>query len=198
MTDPWNPSSAPGPGEPAMPGGGPSTKSTGPDEFPAGESPAIRPQAGLEAELAAARAEAAELREAWLRAKAETDNVRKQAAIEREKTRKYAIESFAEALLPVRDSLEATLANENVDLQTLRGGVELTMRQLAAAFDKAQVVAIDPAGERFDPTWHQAMTAVPSGQPANTVLQVFQKGYRLQDRVLRPALVAVAAAPDAA
>ena len=196
MTEPWNPSSGPGPAEVSpLERTGPAEASQ--EEFLAGESP-DRPPSGVEAELAAARAEAAGLRDAWLRAKAETENVRKQAAIEREKTRKYAIETFAEALLPVRDSLEATLSSEGVDVETLRGGVELTMRQLASAFDKAQVVAIDPAGEKFDPNWHQAMTAVPSGQPPNTVLQVFQKGYRLHDRVLRPALVSVSAAPDAA
>jgi len=152
----------------------------------------------LEAELASARAEAERMREEWLRAKAETENVRKQAALESEKARKFAIEAFAESLLPVRDSLEATLDNADAALETLRSGVELTLRQLAAAFDKAQVVQIDPKGERFDPHHHQAMTMVDSDQPANSVVHVMQKGYLLQDRVLRPALVSVAKPkPDA-
>ncbi len=160
-------------------------------------APVSAPSA-LEAELAAARSEVERLREEWLRAKAETENVRRQSAAEYEKARKFAIEAFAESLLPVRDSLEATLDNADSALETLRSGVELTLRQLVGAFDKAYVVQIDPQGERFDPHRHQAMTMVESDQPANTVVQVLQKGYLLQDRVLRPALVSVAKPkPDA-
>ena len=136
--------------------------------------------------------EAAELQDAWLRARAEIDNVRKQAAADVARAHKYAIERFAEELLPVKDALESTLAAENASLETLRAGVELTLKQLAAAFDKAQVVEIDAAGGKFDPHRHQAMAMVDSAEPANTVVQVFQKGYLLNDRVLRPAMVAVA------
>jgi molecular chaperone GrpE len=155
-------------------------------------------QGDVEAQLAAARAEIAELKDAWLRARAETDNVRRQAANEREKTRKYAVETFAASLLPVRDSLEAALSNPDADPRTLRDGVELTLKLLDSAFEKAQIVNVDPHGEPFDPHRHEAMSAVPSSQPANTVVQVFQKGYLLQDRVLRPALVAVARSEGAA
>jgi molecular chaperone GrpE len=167
----------------------------------AGTSPAGAAASGggtANAETAALRAEVERLKDGWLRAKAETENFRKQAAIDREKTRKYAIETFAESLLPVKDSLEAALAGGNLEIDTLRSGVELTLRQLASAFEKAQIVEVQPVGERFDPHRHQAMSMVESDQAPNTVVQVFQKGYVLQDRVLRPAMVTVAKARDAA
>ena len=136
--------------------------------------------------------EAAELRDAWLRSRAEIDNVRKQAVADVARAHKYGIERFAGELLAVKDSLESSLAAENAPLEALRDGVELTLKQLAAAFDKAQVTEIDAAGRKFDPHRHQAMAMVDSVEPANTVVQVFQKGYLLADRVLRPAMVAVA------
>ena len=111
---------------------------------------------------------------------------------------KFAVEGFATELLPVHDALEAALASPESTVETLRDGVELTRKQLQAAFEKFGLAPIDPAGQRFDPHLHQAMTAVESGEvPAQTVLQVFQKGFRLHDRVVRPALVAVARAPAA-
>ncbi|HEX4882977.1 MAG TPA: nucleotide exchange factor GrpE, partial [Casimicrobiaceae bacterium] len=146
--------------------------------------------------LAKAEAEAAELRDAWLRARADVENVRRQSAAEVAKASKYAIERFAEDLLPVKDSLEQALAVDATPEQ-LRAGVELTLKQLGAVFARAQVAEIDPKGEKFDPHRHQAMQLVPSDQPASTVVQVLQKGYLLNDRVLRPAMVAVAKAPDA-
>jgi molecular chaperone GrpE len=146
--------------------------------------------------LAKAEAQAAELRDAWLRARADVENVRKQSAAEVAKASKYAIERFAEDLLPVKDSLEQALSVDATPEQ-LRAGVELTLKQLGAVFARAQVAEIDPKGEKFDPHRHQAMQLVPSDQPASTVVQVFQKGYLLNDRVLRPAMVAVAKAPDA-
>jgi molecular chaperone GrpE len=136
--------------------------------------------------------EAAELRDAWLRARADLDNVRKQAAADIARAHKYAIERVALELLPVKDALESTLAAENASADTLRAGVELTLKQIAAAFEKAQIVEIDAADRKFDPHRHQAMAMVDSAEPANTVVQVLQKGYLLNDRVLRPAMVAVA------
>jgi molecular chaperone GrpE len=164
----------------------------GPGGEPAGEAGV--PDAAER--VAKAEAEAAELRDAWLRARAETDNVRKQAAAEVAKAGKYAIERFAEDLLPVKDSLEQALAVDATPDQ-LRAGVELTLKQLGTVFARAQIVEVDPAGEKFDPHRHQAMQVVASDQPANTVVQVFQKGYLLNDRVLRPAMVTVAKAADA-
>jgi molecular chaperone GrpE len=150
------------------------------------------PAADLGALLKKAETEAAELRDAFLRAKAETDNVRKQAQNDVAKAHKYAIERFAQELLTVRDALELALATPHDTTEALRDGVELTLKNLNAAFDKARIIEIDPLGERYDPHRHQAMTMIESDQPPGTVVQVFQKGYLLNDRVLRPALVAVA------
>jgi len=148
------------------------------------------------AELARAQAEIAELKDAWLRARADTENARKQAAADVARAHKFAIERFAEDLLPVKDSLEQSLGVAHATPEQLRAGVDLTLKQLSAALARAQIAEIDPAGERFDPHRHQAMQMVPSDQPANTVVQVFQKGYLLNDRVLRPAMVAVAKPAD--
>ena len=142
--------------------------------------------------LQKAEAEAAELRDAWLRSRAEVDNVRKQASADLARAHKYAIERFAVELLAVKDALEASLAAVNASPEALRDGVDLTLKQLAAAFEKAQIVEIEAAGRKFDPHRHQAMAMLDSTEPANTVVQVFQKGYLLADRVLRPAMVAVA------
>jgi molecular chaperone GrpE len=166
--------------------------------------PAHTPEGGETAEPAAdlgellkkAETEAAELRDAFLRAKAETDNVRKQAQNDLAKAHKYAIERFAQELLTVRDALELALATPHDTTEALKDGVELTLKNLNAAFDKARITEINPAGERYDPHRHQAMTMIESDQPAGTVVQVFQKGYLLNDRVLRPALVAVAKNAD--
>jgi molecular chaperone GrpE len=154
------------------------------------------PAPDLAALLEKAEDEANELKNAWLRARADTENVRKQAQNDVAKAYKYAIERFAEELLPVKDSLESTLAAGNVSPEALRAGVELTLKQLAAAFDKAQIKEVVPVGERFDPHQHQAMQMVDSEAPPNTVVTVLQKGYLLNDRVLRPALVAVAKGGD--
>ena len=154
------------------------------------------PAPDIGALLKRAEDEAAELKDAWLRARADIENVRRQAANDLARAHKYAIERFAEDLLPVKDALESTLAAGNAAPDALRAGVELTLKQLVAAFDKAQISEVDPAGQKFDPHQHQAMTTVDSAQPAKTVVQVFQKGYRLHDRILRPALVAVAKAKE--
>ena len=132
--------------------------------------------------------------DAYLRAKAEVENTRRRSEEEMSKARKFAIESFAESLLPVKDSLEAGLAIENATIEQLREGSHATLRQLAAALERSKVLEIaPPAGTRFDPHQHQAISVVPADQEANTVVAVLQKGYLIADRVLRPALVTVAA-----
>ena len=154
------------------------------------------PASHLAALLKEAEDEAAQLKDAWLRAKAETDNVRKQAQNDLARAHKYAIERFAGELLTVRDALELTLATPNATTEALKDGVELTLKNLNAAFEKERIVEIDPVGQKFDAHKHQAMTMIESDQAPGTVVQVFQKGYLLNDRVLRPALVAVAKAPE--
>ena len=149
--------------------------------------------AGAEAALAEVQAKLAEMQENFLRAKAETENVRRRAQEDVEKTHKFAIERFAEHLLPVIDSLEAAATDASGDLAKVREGVELTLRQLNAALEKGRVAVINPVGEKFDPHRHQAISMVPSEQEANTVVAVLQKGFLIADRVLRPALVTVSA-----
>lgn len=146
----------------------------------------------LEEQLRQAELTAAEHHDAWLRAKAEAENVRRRAQDDIAKASKYAIEKFASELLVVKDSLEQTLTVEGATPEALREGVDLTLKNLAKAFDKSGIMEVNPVGEKFDPHKHQAISAVPSDQPANTVVQVFQKGYLVEGRVLRPALVAVA------
>ncbi|HEX9433185.1 MAG TPA: nucleotide exchange factor GrpE [Burkholderiales bacterium] len=151
----------------------------------------------VEEQLADARAQVGQQRDAMLRALADAENARKRYQAEAANSQKYAIERFAEALLPVVDSLEAALANKDASREALRDGVQLTLRQLTQALEKARVSPIAPApGERFDPHRHQAMAAVeaPPGEmrEPNTVVATMQKGYQLHDRVLRPALVTVA------
>ena len=148
--------------------------------------------AELEARLAAAEAEGGRHRDEWLRAKAETDNVRRRGQEDVAKAHRFGLESFAGALLAVKDSLDAALAVESPSIESLREGVELTARQVDSAFDKFAIRAISPAGERFDPHRHQAIGQVESDAEPNTVANVLQKGYLLNDRVLRPALVMVA------
>lgn len=150
--------------------------------------------AQAQAELASLKAKSAELADQFLRAKAEAENARRRAEDEVSKARKFGIESFAESLLPVADSLEAGLAVKDATPQQIREGAEATLRQLVAALERNKVVAINPAaGTKFDPTQHQAISMVPVDQDANTVVTVLQKGYLIAERVLRPALVTVAA-----
>ena len=163
----------------------------------AGAAPAD-PAPDIPALLEKAKTEAAELRDAWLRARADMENIRKQAAADVARAHKYGIERFAGELLAVKDSLESSLAAENATPQALRAGVELTLKQLAAAFEKVKLTEIDPKGEKFDPHRHQAMAMVDGPEPPNTVAQVFQKGYLLADRVLRPAMVSVTKPKDGA
>mgnify|MGYP001593543715 CR=1 FL=1 len=151
----------------------------------------------LEEQLRQAEQKAQDHHDAWLRAKAETDNARKRAMEDVAKAYKFAVESLASQLLPVRDSLEAALSVENTTAEALRSGVELTLKQLASVFDKASLREINPVGEKFDPHRHQAISMLPSEKEPNTVINVLQKGYLLHDRVVRPALVTVAKAGDA-
>jgi len=145
-------------------------------------------------DLAELQAKSAELADQYLRAKADVENARRRAEDEVSKARKFALEGFADSLLPVVDSLEAGLAIKDAKVEQIREGAQATLRQLLAALERNKVIAIDPAaGAKFDPHQHQAISVVPSEQEANTVVTVLQKGYLISDRVLRPALVTVAA-----
>ena len=150
----------------------------------------------LEEAIRAAEQKAEEHHDAWLRAKAETENVRRRAQEDVAKASKFAAEKFAAAMLPVRDSLEAALATEKQTLESLREGVELTLKQLTSAFDGATLSEENPLGQKFDPNRHQAIGTIESDAEPNTVVMVLQKGYLLHDRVLRPALVQVARAKE--
>ena len=148
----------------------------------------------LEAQFSELQARHAEVSDAYLRAKAEAENTRRRADEEMSKARRFAVESFAESLLPVRDSLEAAIALPNATNEQLLEGVHATLRQLSAALERNKVMAIaPPAGTKFDPHQHQAISVVPAEQDANTVVNVLQKGYLIAERVLRPALVTVTA-----
>ena len=150
--------------------------------------------AALQADLAALQAKSSEMADLYLRAKADAENARRRAEEEVSKARKFAVESFAESLLPVTDSLEAGLAIKDATPEQIREGAEATLRQLIAALERNKVIAINPAaGSKFDPHQHQAISVVPSEHEANTVVSVLQKGYSIVERVLRPALVTVAA-----
>jgi len=151
----------------------------------------------LEELLKAAELAAQEHHDAWLRAKAETENMRKRAQMDVANAHKFALEGFAHELLPVRDSLEAALASPNLTLESLKSGVELTLKQLATAFEKANIKEINPLGEMLDPHKHQAMNTVESEAPPNSIVSVFQKGYELNERLVRPALVSVAKSKEA-
>ena len=153
------------------------------------------PAAAPEQRLAELEARHAEVSDAYLRAKAEAENVRRRSEEEMAKARKYAVESFADSLLPVKDSLEAALAIPNATAEQVLEGVHATLRQMASVLERNKVLEINPpVATRFDPHQHQAISVVPADQEPNTVVAVLQKGYLIADRVLRPALVTVAAA----
>jgi molecular chaperone GrpE len=146
----------------------------------------------LEESLRQAELLAQEHHDAWLRAKAETENVRRRGAEDAEKARKFAVEKFAGELLAVKDSLEAALATDAAaSVDSLKSGVELTLKQLASVFEKNNLAEVNPLGEKFDPNAHQAIGVVEGEGEPNSVATVLQKGYLLNDRVLRPALVMV-------
>jgi len=165
----------------------------------AGEGSHAKPEVmpSTEELLKQAELAAQEHHDAWLRAKAEAENIRKRAQIDVANAHKYALESFAQELLPVRDSLEAALESPNLTLESLKSGVELTLKQLRSAFEKANIKEINPLGEALDPHKHQAMNTVESDATPNSIVAVFQKGYELNDRLVRPALVSVAKSKEA-
>jgi len=169
-----------------------------PDQDPQPQDAAVETAAeatvSAEAMVAELQAKNLELTDAFLRARAEVENVRRRSEEELAKARKFAIEAFAESLLPVLDSLQAAAAIENASAQQMSEGMKLTLEQLLQALERNKVVQIaPPAGTRFDPHQHQAISVVPAAQEANTVVSLLQTGYLIADRVLRPALVTVAA-----
>ena len=154
----------------------------------------VQPETSVEAQLSQIQAELVASNDAYLRAKAEAENVRRRADEEMAKARKFAVESFAESLLPVVDSLQAAIALPDATAAQVLEGVHATLRQLTAALERHKVVEVTPpAGTRFDPHQHQAISVVPADQEPNIVVAVLQKGYLIADRVLRPALVTVSA-----
>ena len=143
--------------------------------------------------IAELEAKVVELQDAFMRAKADGENIRRRAQEDISKAHKFAIEGFAEAMVPVKDSLEMALKVETPSIDSLKEGVEMTLKQLSAAFEKNRLLEINPVqGEKLDPMKHQAISMVPAEQDANTVVTVLQKGYNIADRLLRPALVTVA------
>ena len=158
-------------------------------------SPDADPLTQAQAEVAALQAKVADLQDQYLRGQAEVQNARRRADEEVSKARKFAVESFADSMLPVIDSLEAGLATKEATPEQIREGAEATLRQLKSALERNKVLAIDPAaGAKFDPHQHQAISVVPAPtQEPNTVVTVLQKGFLIAERVLRPALVTVAA-----
>ena len=167
-------------------------------EITAGDTAGIDTLPSLAEQLREAELKALERHDAWLRAKAETENVRRRAQEDIVKAGKFAADKFAQAMLPVKDSLEAALTTENATLESFKEGVELTLKQLVAAFQSANVTEVNPVGEKFDPNKHQAISAIEADGEPNTVLTVLQKGYLLNERTMRPALVVVSKARSAA
>jgi molecular chaperone GrpE len=165
-----------------------------PSQAPAPHELPADPLSAALAELAMVQAKNADLADQFLRARAEVENARRRADEEISKARKFAVEAFAESLLPVADSLTAGLAIADATAEQLREGSEATLRQLKSALERHKVIEINPeTGAKFDPHQHQAISVVPAEQEANTVVSVLQKGYLIADRVLRPALVTVTA-----
>ena len=172
---------------------GPETAAATPGAQPQA-APAAESASDLIAEITNLKAKNLELADSYLRAKAEAENARRRAEEEISKARKFAVESFAESLLPVTDSLEAGLQIKDATIEQIRAGSQATLQQLKSALERNKVLEIAPqAGTKFDPHHHQAISMVPAEQEPNTVVSVLQKGYLIADRVLRPALVTVAA-----
>ncbi|OIR01024.1 protein GrpE [mine drainage metagenome] len=150
----------------------------------------------LEEMLKAAELKAQEHYDAWMYAKAEGENIRRRAAEDISKAQKFAVERFSNEMLAVKDSLEAGMAVQTDNIESFKSGMDLTLKQLSSVFEKFNIKEINPVGEKLDPHKHQAIGMVESEQEANTVVNVMQKGYSLNDRVLRPALVMVAKAKE--
>jgi len=150
----------------------------------------------MEEMLKEAERKAQEHYDAWMYAKAEGENIRRRAAEDVSKAQKFAVERFSNEMLAVKDSLEAGMAVQTENIESFKSGMELTLKQLSSVFEKFNIVEINPMGEKLDPHKHQAIGMIDSDQPANTVVSVMQKGYSLNDRVMRPALVMVAKAKE--
>jgi len=158
-----------------------------------GEPVMVAVNSDFEEKLLQTEAKLAELQDAFLRAKADGENIRRRAQEDISKAHKYAVESFAESMIPVKDSLEMALKIETLSIESLKEGTEMTLRQLSSAFEKNRLLEINPAkGDKLDPAKHQAVAMVPADQEANTVVEVLQRGYTIAERLLRPALVTVA------
>lgn len=164
------------------------------NETPASEAPAVDTMPSIEEQLKIAEQKAAESHDAWLRAKAEGENIRRRAQEDIAKAGKFAVEKFAGELIAVKDSLEAALASDKQSAEDLKAGVELTLKQLSSAFEKSALLEINPLEDKFDPHKHQAISQVEADGEPNRVINVLQKGYALHDRVIRPALVVVSKA----
>jgi molecular chaperone GrpE len=157
--------------------------------------PPVAAEPSLEEQLASTEARLAEMHDAFMRAKADGENIRRRAQEDVAKAHKFAVESFAEAMVPVKDSLEMALSVDTPSVDSLKEGVEMTLKQLSSAFEKNRLLEILPAqGDKLDPMKHQAVAVVPAEQEVNTVVAVLQKGYMIADRLLRPAIVTTAQA----
>ncbi len=163
---------------------------------PAGDASGPEVMPNLEEILKAAELKAQEHYDAWMYAKAECENIRRRAQEDVSKAQKFAVERFSSEILAVKDSLEAGLAVQTENVESFKNGMELTLKQLTSIFEKFNIKEINPTGEKLDPHKHQAIGMVESEQEPNTVVSVMQKGYTLNDRVLRPALVMVAKAKE--
>lgn len=168
-----------------------SNEATSADPAPPPQSPEQK-IAELEKTLAETLAKAAENFDQFVRTKAEMENIRRRSAEDVLKAQKFGVEKIADALLAVKDSMDSALVVENTSVESFKTGVELTARQLTNVFEKFSIIEVNPTGEKFDPTRHQAIAALESECAPNTVVNVLQKGYLLHERVLRPALVTVA------
>jgi molecular chaperone GrpE len=160
------------------------------------ETQAKESMPSLEEMLKEAERKAQEHYDAWMYAKAEGENIRRRATEDVSKAHKFAVERFSSEMLAVKDSLEAGLAVKEATVESFKSGMELTLKQLSGVFEKFNIKEINPLGEKFDAHQHQAIGMMDSDQPANTVVSVMQKGYALNDRVLRPAMVMVAKAKE--
>jgi molecular chaperone GrpE len=205
--DQWNPSEpVTPPSEPVTPSPEPVNLPTEPGTPPAEPIVQQKPakagleeaepgpaEVGLEEKLVIAETKATELQDAFLRARADLENFRRRVQEDITRAHKYAIEGFAESIVPVKDSLETALKVDSPSVEALKEGVEITLKQLNSAFEKNRLTEINPMpGDKLDPTKHQAISMVPADQNANTIISVLQKGYMIADRLLRPALVTVA------
>lgn len=158
-------------------------------------TPEVEIMPSLEELLKQAELQAAEHHDAWLRAKAEADNIRRRSAEEVQAAQKFAVTKFATEMLAVKDSLEMALKDTS-SIESIQAGVDLTLKQLVSVFERFQLAEINPVGEKLDPHKHQAISVVPADAEPNTVVSVMQKGYLLGERVIRPAMVVVAKAKD--